>query len=179
MFNDTTGITVIRSLLRIFTLHLAVTSPPTTNPMMKETLSELFLRDLDKAKEEITLYTEESKLWVLKGGISNSAGNLCLHLIGNLNHFIGATLGQTGYLRERDKEFSMKNIPREDLVNSLQETRQIVQRTLAKLSDADLENNFPLEKHGQLVSTGHMLLHLYAHLNYHLGQINYHRRLVS
>jgi len=147
--------------------------------MLKETLADIFERDLRKLKEEIDLYSDEDNLWVVKAGISNSAGNLCLHLLGNLNHFIGATLGDTGYVRYRDDEFSLKNIPRQDLVMNIENCIIIVKETLDKLTAEDLKKDFPLEKHGRIVSTTHMLVHLLGHLSYHLGQINYHRRLIE
>lgn len=147
--------------------------------MIKETLNELFERDLQKLKTEINLYKDEDNLWVIKEGISNSAGNLCLHLIGNLNHFIGATLGNSGYVRHRDDEFNLKNIPRQDLIINIDNCMLIVNNTFSKLTAADMEKEFPLEKHGTIVSTMQMLLHLFGHLSYHLGQINYHRRLLD
>ena len=147
--------------------------------MIKETLIELFERDLQKLKTEINLYKDEDNLWVIKEGISNSAGNLCLHLIGNLNHFIGATLGNTGYVRHRDDEFNLKNIPRQDLIINIDNCMLIVSNTFSKLTAADMEKEFPVEKHGTIVSTMQMLLHLFGHLSYHLGQINYHRRLLD
>ena len=147
--------------------------------MITDTLTELFERDLQRLKTEIELYKDEDHLWILKKGISNTAGNLCLHVIGNLNHFIGATLGKTGYVRYRDDEFSLKNIPRQDLVINIDNCILTLNNTFSKLSEADMEKNFPLEKHGTVVSTTHMLLHLLGHLNYHLGQINYHRRLLD
>ena len=84
--------------------------------MFKDELVEIFIRDLDKLEQEINAYSDESRLWVIKSEIKNSAGNLCLHLTGNLQHFIGAVLGKTGYVRNRDAEFSDKNIPRSRLV---------------------------------------------------------------
>lgn len=147
--------------------------------MIKEALLEIFERDLGKLKEEISLYTTENNLWKTEKQISNSGGNLALHLIGNLNHFIGATLGNTGYVRERDKEFSDKNIPVQEILNSIDSTINVVKNTLTQLSSEDFEKIFPLEKHGQIVKTDFMLLHLLAHLEYHLGQINYHRRLME
>ena len=147
--------------------------------MLLITLTQLFERDLNKLRTEIGLYKDEEMLWIIEKGISNSAGNLCLHLLGNLNHFIGATLGNTGYVRYRDDEFTLKNIPRQDLVTNIDNCILIVKEALNKLSDADLEKDFPLEKHGEIVSNTHMLLHLYGHLTYHLGQINYHRRLLD
>ncbi len=147
--------------------------------MIQGALIEIFERDLNKLIAEINLYKDENNLWVVKEGISNSAGNLCLHLMGNLNHFIGAVLGNSGYVREREKEFSLKNIPRKDLVSSINATAIVVKNTLLKLSAADFENNFALEVFGKPLTTGFFMLHLATHLNYHLGQINYHRRLLD
>ena len=147
--------------------------------MLKETLIEVFERDLNKLIQENNLYKDENNLWILKEGISNSAGNLCLHLMGNLNHFIGATLGQTGYVRHREDEFSLKNIPRQDLITSINNCIIIVKSTLEKLPVEDLEKDFPLEIFRGKVKTDFMLLHLTTHLAYHLGQINYHRRLLD
>ena len=98
--------------------------------MMIQTYLEFFLRDLNKVKEEITLYKNESDLWVLKGEIQNSAGTLALHLIGNIKHFIGAHIGHTGYVRDRDREFSDRNIPREKLISELQEAISILEKVL-------------------------------------------------
>lgn len=147
--------------------------------MVKEALLEIFERDLGKLKEEISLYTNENNLWKTEKQISNSGGNLALHLIGNLNHFIGATLGNTGYVRERDNEFSDKNIPVQKILDNIDATIIVVKNTLSNLTVEDFEKVFPLEKHGQIVKTDFMLLHLLAHLEYHLGQINYHRRLIE
>lgn len=146
--------------------------------MLKQTLLEFFERDLIRLKEEINLYRDENSLWIVKGAISNSAGNLCLHLIGNLNHFIGATLGNTGFVRDRDSEFSLKNIPRNKLIEEIENTTKIVMETINKIPDDDFEKKFPLEKHGKEITTENMLIHLLGHFNYHLGQINYHRRLI-
>lgn len=147
--------------------------------MLSKTLAELFERDLLKLKEEILLYKDENKMWLTENQISNSAGNLCLHLIGNLNHFIGATLGNSGYIRQRDLEFSFKDVPRATLIEKIDATIQVIVPVLNQLTQEQLEADFPLEKHGKIVTTEYMLLHLLTHLSYHLGQINYHRRLLD
>ncbi|MBK6994816.1 MAG: DinB family protein [Lewinellaceae bacterium] len=139
--------------------------------MLKENLLEFFERDLLKLKEEIGLYPEESAIWEIRPGISNSAGNLCLHLVGNLNHFIGAVLGNTGYIRQRDEEFSLKNIPRTELLLSVDQTILVLKTTLQGFSESDFDKIYPLEKHGKVVTTRYMILHLLTHLNYHLGQL--------
>jgi hypothetical protein len=139
---------------------------------------KFYKRDLLVLKNEITAFENESDLWKVSGTVNNSPGNLCLHLTGNLNHFIGATLGNTGYVRNRDAEFANKNISKADLIISIDETSVIIENSLSKISDEDLKKPFPLEKHGEIVTTHHMLLHLLIHLGYHLGQINYFRRMI-
>jgi len=145
--------------------------------------SQLFLhffeRDLMKMKEEILLYRNEKNLWLVKGTLSNSAGNLFLHVLGNLRHFIGATLGNTGYLRNRDKEFNEKNVPLNVLIEEFDRTIEDIKTGLNGLSNERMCDNFPLEKHGEVVSIEYMLQHLLTHLNYHLGQVNYHRRFLE
>lgn len=147
--------------------------------MLKQSLIEIFERDLKKLEAEIILYKEEHTLWIIKNGISNSAGNLCLHLIGNLNHYIGALLGNTGYTRNRDSEFTLANISRDKLIRDINDTIITISTTLNHLTNEDFDKEFPEEKHGKKRTTAFMLLHLITHFNYHLGQINYHRRLLG
>ena len=147
--------------------------------MIQQTLTELFERDLNRLKEEISLYVDESKIWAVKREIKNSAGNLALHLLGNLNHFIGAILGNSGYVRNRDAEFSDKNVPRDEIINNIDKTIGVIKSTLSKISDEDLKKDYPVKvlKDKVTMRTEFFLIHLSGHLNYHLGQINYHRRL--
>ena len=147
--------------------------------MLINTINTIFERDLNRLKTEIELYTNENNLWQIEKGISNSAGNLCLHLIGNLNIFIGNVLGKTDYVRNRPLEFSLKNIPRADLLQSINATIVMVDRTLNALREEDLQLEFPILVFEKKTSTEFMLIHLTTHLSYHLGQINYHRRLLD
>jgi hypothetical protein len=146
--------------------------------MLSENFKEIIAYYIDKLKEEITLYPSEESLWLLKGDIKNTAGNLGLHIAGNLKHFIGATLGNTGYVRQREKEFSDKHVPRESILKELDEAKQIVAEVLPKLSDADLQNIFPIETFGKDRTVHLVLIQLVSHLNYHLGQVNYLRRMM-
>ena len=147
--------------------------------MLTKILIELYERDLDKLRTEIESYSNEEDLWKTGDGISNSAGNLCLHLVGNLQHFLGAVLGESGYVRDRDAEFANKNVARSDLLATIDSTKTIVVETLNKLSDDDFAKTYPIEVFGHPMKTGYFLTHLTTHLNYHLGQINYHRRLLG
>ena len=147
--------------------------------MTIEILKSLYNRDLNKLKVEIESYQNEESLWKIDKNISNSGGNLCLHLLGNLNTYIGAELGKTGYLRQRDLEFSLKDIPKIELLEKLETLIETVDSTLGKLSDDDLKKDYPQESLGYKMTTEYFLIHLLSHLNYHLGQINYHRRLLD
>jgi len=146
---------------------------------MKEILLQLFQRDLEKLKTEIISYKDEKKMWEVSGDIKNSAGNLCLHLLGNLQHFIGATLGNSGYKRNRDTEFSRKNVPVEEIQKEIDETIVILKKTLGELDEKRLKDIYPINVFGYEMTTGFFLTHLTTHLGYHLGQINYHRRLLD
>lgn len=74
-----------------------------------------FERDHQKLKKEIELYQHEESIWVVNEDIANSGGNLCLHIIGNLNAYIGIGLAKTDYVRKRELEFSMKNVAKPEL----------------------------------------------------------------
>ncbi len=145
--------------------------------MLKEYLIKIFERDLEKLKSEIQLFNAEENLWITKGDIKNSAGNLALHLCGNLKHFIGHSLGGTNYIREREKEFSLKKIPQKELLKNIDETKSVVLLTLHNLNDAKFNEIYSEKISLGEVEIGHFLLHLTTHLNYHLGQINYLRRM--
>lgn len=123
------------------------------------------------------LYENEKNLWVLNKSITNSAGNLCLHLVGNLNHFIGAVIGNTGYERQRSQEFSLKDVPRDVLLAQINNTILVVENTLKTIKVADLDDLYPIEVSNEPMTAEYFLTHLVHHLSYHLGQINYHRRL--
>ncbi|OXA76601.1 Protein of unknown function [Flavobacterium aquidurense] len=146
--------------------------------MLTETLKSLFNRDLNKLKLEIESYPNESQIWSIDKSISNSAGNLCLHLIGNINNFIGTELGKTGYVRNRPLEFSLKDVPRSEIITKIDETIVVVNNTLDSLTEADLQAIYPQIVFEKEMTTEFFLVHLATHLAYHLGQINYHRRLI-
>ena len=146
---------------------------------MLEILSKLYLRDLEKLKTEITSYKNEGNLWKISGEILNSGGNLCLHLCGNLQHFIGAILGNSGYIRKRDEEFSKKNIQIRELVAEIELTIEVLKKTFAELKKDDLQKKYPINVFGYEMTTEYLLTHMAAHLNYHLGQLNYHRRFLD
>lgn len=146
---------------------------------MLDTLKALYSRDLNKLKTEIESYQNENRIWHIEKTITNSAGNLCLHIIGNLNTYIGAQIGKTNYIRNRELEFLDKDIPKSVLIAQIDATQKVINEALAQLIDEDLKQEHPYLVLESKTSVGFILMHLATHLAYHIGQINYHRRLLD
>ena len=134
-------------------------------------------RDLRALRREIEAYPDERGLWAQVPGVSNVAGTLALHLAGNLQYYIGAVLGGTGYVRDRPAEFARRDVPRSELLREIDAARTAVSRALGDAVDVDGE--FPEPIAGKRVRTGDYLIHLATHFAYHLGQLDYHRRMVT
>lgn len=144
---------------------------------MIEELIKIFNRDIERLRNEIESFTQGDNLWQTTGTIKNSAGNLCLHLCGNLKTYIGKNLGDIPYTRDREAEFSLKNIPKTTLIQKITETKEAVNTSLVKMKDRDLGSVYPENVLGYEMTNGYFLIHLSAHLSYHLGQVNYIRRV--
>jgi hypothetical protein len=147
--------------------------------MSPEYFTGVMVRDLKGVRRELEAYPDERDLWRLPPGIANSAGTLALHLAGNVQHFFGAVMGGTGYKRDRAAEFSRRDVPRAEIAAQIEAAVVAVERGLAQVSEAAFTAEYPERIAGHTVTTGEWLVHLAAHLGYHLGQIDYHRRLVT
>jgi uncharacterized damage-inducible protein DinB len=147
--------------------------------MLTQYLTTIITRDLQKLKSEMELYQHEANIWKVDKNIANTAGNLCLHLVGNLNTYIGATLGNTGYVRDRDAEFSLKDISRKELIQKIEATMAMINTVLPAVDEKTLKAEYPMLVLKEKTSTEYFLVHLAVHLGYHLGQVNYHRRLLD
>ncbi|QQL48921.1 DinB family protein [Mucilaginibacter ginkgonis] len=144
--------------------------------MKSALIVSFYQRDLDKLIDEIKQFKNEEDLWRAAGTINNPAGNLVLHLIGGSSYHIGANIGKTDYVRDRDLEFSQKDVSQAEFITGLENLKTLVTTTLANLSDEDLEAAYPIPFDGKEVTVHFIVLQLLVHLNYHLGQINYLRR---
>jgi uncharacterized damage-inducible protein DinB len=147
--------------------------------MITDELKGLIARELLALRNGLLAYEDAGQIWDRPPGVNNSSGNLALHLTGNLRHYIGAQLGGTGYVRDREREFTARGIPLAELLEGIDSAIAEVGRTLDGLAEADLDQPYPLEVGGVSIRTGEFLLHLAVHLGYHLGQLDYHRRTVS
>jgi hypothetical protein len=147
--------------------------------MLLEELRTLLLRDVAGVERELDLYPDEVSLWKTLPGLPNSAGNLILHLTGNLQHFFGASLANTGYVRNREAEFTTQGVTQADLKKELTNAKQAVVAAFNKLSVEGLEQPFPVPITDTHLPTRLAILQLITHLAYHLGQLDYHRRVVT
>jgi hypothetical protein len=145
---------------------------------MENYLGELIARDLLRLKDELVKFNAEENIWGTIDGVTNPAGTLVLHLLGNFNYTIGALIGGTGYVRQRDLEFSSRDIPREKLIADIEATVEVVKNSLRGIEPSKLEETYPLEMAGKN-TTAFYLTFFYGHLNYHLGQVNYLRRILE
>lgn len=142
-------------------------------------IAQLVTRELEGFERELGMFADEASIWRTAPGVTNSVGNLTLHVCGNLQHFIGRHLGGTDYVRDRDAEFSRRLVPREALLAELRHTGEVVRRALAGVTDEQLSRPFPEVVGGATMGTGLFLTHLVSHLGFHLGQAGYLRRMLT
>lgn len=145
--------------------------------MNTQHLAELFARDLQRLDTAVAAYATDEALWAIAGSVTNSGGTLCLHLCGNLRHFVGHVLGGLTYTRDREHEFGARALTRSELLAEVERTQHDVAYALARMTPDMFVAPFPLRVLDKDWNTDAFLLHLYGHLNYHLGQLDYHRRM--
>ena len=146
---------------------------------LTESLAALLHRDLSGLRREVEAYPDEASIWAAVPGLTNSGGILVRHLCGNLQHYVGAVLGDTGYVRDRPAEFGAAPWTRERLLAEIAAAEEAVAATLSGLDPARLEATYPEALDGHQFETGDLLVHLAVHLGFHLGQVGYHRRTVT
>ncbi len=146
---------------------------------MKDWITNVITRELKALRREIESYPSDGDLWELQAGIANPGGNLALHLAGNLQYFVGNVLGKNGYVRNRDAEFGSRDVPRAELLHEIDNAIAAVELGMSKVKEEDLSKPFPEKIGGVSSSTGAFLAHFATHLAYHLGQVDYHRRMLT
>lgn len=147
--------------------------------MIQPILLRLYETNMTSLIEEVKAYKDERNMWKVQGEIANSGGNLVMHLIGNLRGFVGALIGGTDYVRKRNIEFTIKDVPRADMLAELDQTWADVKMTLSKVTDVDLAKVYDVPGTEHSLSGAVLLIYFLEHLAYHKGQINYHRRLLD
>lgn len=147
--------------------------------MLAAHLKTVITRELRALAREIRAYPDDASVWRTFPGMANSAGTLVLHLAGNIQHYLGAKLGGTSYRRDRPAEFARRDLPRADLLQEVERAVTATERALPGLVEKDLAADFPEAVAGRTIRTDEFLLHVATHLAWHLGQVDYHRRIVT
>ena len=147
--------------------------------MLRTAVQAILLRELGAVRRSVEVYPDDASLWAERRGLPNPGGTLVLHMAGNLQHFVGAVLGNSGYRRDRAAEFSRRDVPRAHRLDEIDAAAEAVERGMNAISDDALADSYPEAIAGRSVATGDFLAHLAAHLAYHLGQLDYHRRVVT
>ena len=156
-----------------------MTDESASAPSLTALLGVTIARELRAVRREVEAYPDDASLWRAVPGLPNAGGTLALHLAGNLRHYVGARLGGTGYVRDRDREFAARDVPRAEVVAELDAALADVAATLPKLDAAALAREYPETFAGRAYGTAAFLVHLGVHLAYHLGQLDYHRRAAT
>jgi uncharacterized damage-inducible protein DinB len=147
--------------------------------MQSADLKTIMARELRALAREVQAYPDDASVWRTFPGIANSAGTLVLHLAGNIQYYIGTRLGGDRYVRDRQAEFARRDVPRGELVAEIERAIAALERALPKVSEEAMAADFPEPVGGKTLRTGEFLLHLATHLSWHLGQLDYHRRMVT
>jgi hypothetical protein len=151
----------------------------TTTAGIADDIARLLDRELESFGREIGLFSNDDDIWRTLPGVTNSVGNLAMHVAGGLQHFVGEMLGHTGYTRDRELEFNRRSGSRADVIAELDRARAVVRQVVPRLTDDVLSAPFPGPFPGPAVCTRLFLVHLCTHAAMHLGQAGYLRRALT
>lgn len=133
----------------------------------------IFKKELENLSKEINSYPNEDSLWVNLPNKTSSAGALTLHLIGNIQQTIGILLYHPPKISHWE---TATKITRKQLTTEIELTIETLRLALSPMRDSELKREFPQKIDSESVTTGKVLIELFGHLTYHLGQIHYHRK---
>jgi len=145
--------------------------------MLSTEIAALYSRDIQRLIQELRAFPDTASLWQTAPGVANAAGTLALHLEGNLREFIGRQMGKIAFTRDRPLEFSARGVEQAELIARLEAVHASIPAVIATLSDADLAGTHAEPYMDKSVTRHWFLVHLLGHLNYHLGQVDYLRRV--
>jgi hypothetical protein len=147
--------------------------------MVSTELAQLYARDLRRLRQQIAAFPDTESLWRTAPGVTNAAGTLALHLEGNLREYIGRQLGRIEYVRDRPLEFSARGMDQRAMGERIAAVAAVIPGVIQGLSEEVLASAYPADILDTPLTTRQCLMHLNGHLNYHLGQIDYLRRVTT
>ena len=136
-------------------------------------LSERYSYLADRVRELAAPLSEE-QLWQKPFPFGNSFGHLVLHLTGNLNYYIGAEIAGTGYVRDRDREFTEpKHLLKNEVLKSFDAAIEVVLRAIRAQSEGDLTKAYTAAREDDAGNRFNIFLRCATHLHHHVGQMVY------
>ena len=141
-------------------------------------LAALFRRDLTRLSQQVEAFSDDALLWQTPPHFTNSPGTLVLHLEGNLREYVGRQLGNVAYVRNRPLEFSAKSVAKSELLSRVAALRELIPSIIEGLTTEQLEADYPEVVLETPMAVAQFLIHLYGHLNWHLGEIDSLRRVL-
>ena len=147
--------------------------------MLSTELAQLYARDLMRLQQELRAFPDTASLWKTLPGVTNPAGSLALHLEGNLREYIGRQIGGIDYTRDRPAEFSARGVELAEILSRIDAVKDMVPRVIGAITPAAFDAMYPEQVMGHPMTTRLFLVHLLGHLQWHLGQIDYLRRITT
>jgi hypothetical protein len=143
--------------------------------VIQSSLADYFRVMVQERVHELVSPLSSEQVWQRPFPYGNSIGNLILHLTGNLNYYIGAQIAGTGYIRQRDLEFSDGGKPKGELLKLFDDAIQITVATIEKQSDHDWSTPYYAERADGSTRFAQVLA-CAGHAYHHVGQIIYLQR---
>lgn len=143
---------------------------------------QLSVRDIEERAEEFIEMIEPlsaEQLWFSDEVVVNSIGTLARHMTGNFNHFFGAGFLKNGYVRNREQEFSERDIPKAQVISDFQAAAGVVQQAAMAINEEDVNKPYRTPCGVDFDSLGYHLIRLTTHFAHHHGQVSYAVRYVA
>ena len=143
---------------------------------LNDTIGGELAKHFDEVRAKVHKWADpisEEQFWWNPYGYGNSVGHLVLHLTGNLSYYIGAQIAATGYVRDRDREFTdPSKRGKSEVMADFDKAIAMVTETIRRQSAADWSLPYSAER-SMDKNRFAIMLHCAAHADHHLGQIIY------
>jgi uncharacterized damage-inducible protein DinB len=146
-------------------------------PDLASTISSDFASYYEYVSTQVHKWVDslsQEQFWRNPYGYGNSVGHLVLHLTGNLSYYIGAQIAETGYVRNRDLEFTeMRKLPKDEVLKKFDEAVAMVTATIREQGPEDWMKAYSGEREPEAKERFMIFLRCAGHAYHHVGQIVY------